>query len=146
MSEGIARRRNCKWYIAVDAEFCMKDDVVDPWGASQSPDGHYEQTRRIVDEGNQVQVGFALADSRSGLDPNSFSIFQFNILFNYTTRSSTSKNIGFLRDQAKLNLDDHASRGISVRNFINGISNTLAYWETETLHGSHFKDIQILGT
>ncbi|XP_020189745.1 poly(A) ribonuclease POP2-like [Aegilops tauschii subsp. strangulata] len=111
----------CKWYVAVDTEFCMKDDVVDPWGPPQSPDGHYEQTRRIVDEGDLVQVGFALAKSSSGLDPNSFRVFQFNMLFQYTARSSTSKNVRFLRDTAKLNLDDHASRGINIKDFINGI-------------------------
>ncbi|XP_044321031.1 uncharacterized protein [Triticum aestivum] len=119
----LLRDEKCKWYITVDTEFCMKDDVVDPRGAPQSPDGHYEQTRRIVDEGDLVQVGFALANSESGLDPDSFSVFQFNMLFQYTARSSTSNNIRFLRDTPKLNLDDHARRGINISNFINGIRN-----------------------
>ncbi|XP_044968947.1 uncharacterized protein LOC123428910 [Hordeum vulgare subsp. vulgare] len=109
---------NRKWYVAIDTEFCMKDGVLSPQGVPQSADAHYEQARRIVDEGDLVQVGFALVDSRSGLETESFQVFQFNICFDHTARSSTSTNIRFLEDVAKLNLADHATRGINVKNFI----------------------------
>lgn len=112
---------NYKWYVTVDAEFFMKEIC-----------GERHSLLMVTmsrPEGSSTRATWFKWDLRSPTPStgliHTLSRYFSNILFDYTARSSTSKNIRFLRDQEKLNLDDHASKSIGVRNFINGINNTL---------------------
>jgi len=118
------------WVIGIDSEFCAQELRPLRWTNPSFGDESYTHMRQSVDEGNLVQVGFAIVE----LDcPEQTHVFEFNIQFDPTTRPDNSTTVAFLRKMIP-QLEKHAIRGISVDDFMDKpsscgvLNNTAITW------------------
>ncbi|RLM99116.1 putative CCR4-associated factor 1-10-like protein [Panicum miliaceum] len=101
------------YMIGIDSEFAIPDGVVSLGREPPSANVHYEELCKMVNGGNLVQVGFAVADANF----NVLGVWQFNLQFQSSWRAPWHAGVAFLRDEAKLKLEEHASHGIPAAQF-----------------------------
>ncbi|KAI4988597.1 hypothetical protein ZWY2020_030227 [Hordeum vulgare] len=104
-----------EFVIGLDAEFCVRDGPMTPWGDPSCPETWYGNTRQTVDDGSLVQVGLAIEYKDRSMPA---MIYQFNLEFDPTTRAPGSSGVRFLRKRAGLNLERHCAQGIPIEQFI----------------------------
>lgn len=125
------------FFIALDTEFCIPDGVESlPW-EPETPDKHYSQLRSYVNGGDIVQVGIGFADRDFNLIGG--NMFQFNLFFDHTSRSVNHPGIKFLREVSGLNLEEHATRGLSPQHFVSMLR------ETGILHNDNITWVSFMG-
>ncbi|XP_062179524.1 probable CCR4-associated factor 1 homolog 10 [Phragmites australis] len=110
----LQRGEGDEFMVGVDSEFAIPDGVVHSGREPPTADLHYEQLCSMVNGGDLVQVGITITDPMFKV----LGAWQFNLSFHTSWRAPWHAGVAFLRDEAKLKLEEHASHGIPVALFI----------------------------
>ncbi|CAL4909779.1 unnamed protein product [Urochloa decumbens] len=103
-----------EYMVGLDSEFAVPNGVVPLEMEPPTADCHYTELCKKVNGGDLVQIGIVVAYASFKVQ----GMWQFNIRFDASSRVPWHDGVAFLRDQCRLNLQEHKSHGIPISRFM----------------------------